>query len=77
MKKMIIENCPQTLEYLDVSQGEGCSLMIDLDALQGILPDVVMASENDDTLVKASVVISYTINSLRKIWDELRKGGTA
>lgn len=75
MNKMIIENCPHTLDYLDVSQGEDCSLMLDLDALQEILPDVVMATENDNSLVKASVVISYTINSLRKMWDELRKGG--
>ena len=70
-----LKDCPHTLEYLDVSQGEDCPMMMDLDALQGILPTVVMATENDDSLVKASVVISYTINSLRKMWDELMKGG--
>lgn len=65
---------PNTMEYLDVSQGENCPLMLDLSSLQEILPNVVMASETDDSLVKASIVISYTINSLREIWDELRKG---
>lgn len=69
-----LEKHPNTMEYLDVSQGENCPLMTDLSSLQEILPNVVMASETDDSLVKASVVISYTINSLREIWDELRKG---
>lgn len=75
MNKMIIENCPHTLEYLDVSQGEDCPMMMDLDSLLEILPTVVMAMENDESLVKAGVVISCTINSLRKMWDELRKVG--
>ena len=74
-KAMTIENCPHTLEYLDVSQGENCPMMMDLDSLQEIIPTVVMATENDDSLIKASVVISYTINSLRNMLDELRKGG--
>lgn len=69
-----LEKHPNTMEYLDVSQGENCPLMTDLSSLQEILPNVVMATEKDDSLVKASIVISYTINSLREIWDELRKG---
>ena len=75
MNKMVIENSPHTLRYLDVSQGENCPLMSDLESLQEILPTGVMATVDDDSLVRAGIVISYTINSLRKMWDELQKGG--
>ena len=71
------ENAPVTFEYLDMTDEENNPLVMDFEALMESLPVVVRASENDDSLVKVGVVISYVINSLDKIRNEMRKGAKA
>lgn len=78
MKSYItFENATVTFEYLDMTDEENNPLVMDFEALMESLPVVVRASENDDSLVKVGVVISYVINSLDKIRNEMRKGAKA
>lgn len=78
MKSYItFENATVTFEYLDMTDEENNPLVMDFEALMESLPVVVRASENDDSLVKVGVVISYVINSLGKIRNEMRKGAKA
>lgn len=69
------EDCPATFEYLDMTDEENNPLVMDFEALMESLPVVVRASENDDSLVKVGVCISYVLYNLEKIRNEMRKGG--
>ena len=68
-----LENCPFTYEYLDFTDMDYNPLLTDRDALVESLPVIVRASENDKSLTMPAVVISYVINSLDKISEEMKK----
>ncbi len=53
-------------------------LLCDIRSLTEILPEVLMASDGSSfDLTRVGIEISYTIEHLKEIRDELQKGGAA
>lgn len=68
-----------TRDYLDVNN-EYCQLLCDIRSLTEILPEVMMASDGSSfELARVGVDISYVIEHLKEMRDELLKvkGGEA
>lgn len=63
------------LEYLDVTD-ENCMLLCDIRSLTEILPEVIMASDGSSfDLARVGIEISYVIEHLKEMRDELKKEG--
>ena len=76
-KQIDLRDCPTTRDYLDV-ENEDCMLLCDIRSLTEILPEVLMASDGSSfDLTRVGIEISYTIEHLKEIRDELQKGGAA
>ena len=76
-KKIDLENNPVLSGYFDI-KNEDSGLLCDICALTEILPEVVMASDGSTfDLARAGIEISYVIEHLKEIRDELLKGGEA
>lgn len=74
-KQIDLTGCPQTQGYLDVTK-EDCMLLWDIQTLTEILPDVLMASDGSTfDLARVGIEISYVIEHLKEMRDELQKGG--
>ena len=66
-----------TRDYLDVNN-EYCQLLCDIRSLTEILPEVIMASDGSTLdLARVGIEISYVIEHLKEVRDELKKGGAA
>ena len=76
-KQIDLRDCPMTRDYLDVNN-EYCQLLCDIHALTEILPEVIMASDGSTfDLARVGIEISYVIEHLKEVRDELKKGGAA
>ena len=74
-KQIDLTGCPRTQGYLDVTN-EDCMLLWDIQSLTEILPDVLMASDcSTFDLERVGIEISYVIDHLRELRDELQKVG--
>ena len=74
-KQIDLTGCPLTRDYLDVAD-EDCLLMCDIRSLTEMLPEVMMASDGSTfDLARVGVDISYVIEHLKAMRDELLKGG--
>ena len=66
-----------TRDYLDVNN-EYCPLLCDIRSLTEILPEVIMSSDGSTfDLARVGIEISYVIEHLKEVRDELKKGGAA
>lgn len=66
-----------TREYLDVNN-EYCQLLCDIHSLTEILPEVIIASDGSTfDLARVGIELSYVIEHLKEMRDELKKGGAA
>lgn len=76
-KQIDLRDCPLTREYLDVTN-EDCMLLWDIQSLTEMLPEVIMASDGSTfDLARVGIEISYVIEHLKEMRDELKKGGAA
>ncbi len=76
-KQIDLRDCPMTRDYLDVNN-EYCQLLCDIRSLTEILPEVIMASDGSTfDLARVGIEISYVIEHLKEMRDELKKGGAA
>ena len=76
-KQIDLRDCPMTRDYLDVNN-EYCQLLCDISSLTEILPEVIMASDGSTfDLARVGIEISYVIEHLKEVRDELMKGGAA
>lgn len=77
-KQIDLRDCLTTRNYLDV-ENEDCMLLCDLRSLtEFILPEVMMASDGSSyDLARVGIEISYIIEHLKEMRDELQKGGAA
>ena len=76
-KQIDLRNCPMTREYLDVNN-EYCQLLCDIHSLTEILPEVIIASDGSTfDLARVGIELSYVIEHLKEMRDELKKGGAA
>ena len=66
-----------TCEYLDVTNDD-CMLLCDIRSLTEMLPEVIMASDGSSfDLARVGIEISYVIEHLKEMRDELKEGGAA
>lgn len=66
-----------TRDYLDV-ENKNCTLLCDIRSLTEMLPEVIMASDGSSfDLARVGIEISYVIEHLKEMRDELQKGGEA
>ena len=73
-KKIDLENNPVLSGYFDI-KNEDSGLLCDICALTEILPEVAMASDGSTfDLARVGIEISYVIEHLKEIRDELLKG---
>ncbi len=76
-KQIDLRDCPLTREYLDI-ENENCTLLCDIRSLTEMLPEVIMASDGSTfDLARVGIEISYVIEHLKEMRDELKKGGAA
>ncbi len=76
-KQIDLRDCPLTREYLDIENGN-CTLLCDIRSLTEMLPEVIMASDGSTfDLARVGIEISYVIEHLKEMRDELKKGGAA
>lgn len=76
-KQIDLRDCPLTRNYLDI-ENDDCTLLCDIRSLTEMLPEVIMASDGSTfDLARVGVEISYVIEHLKEIRDELKKGGAA
>ena len=77
-KQIDLRDCPTTRDYLDI-ENEDCLLLCDIRALSElVLPEVMMASDGSSyDLTRVGIEISYIIEHLKEMRDELQKGGAA
>ena len=70
-----LTNRPLTREYLDVTNKD-CTLLCDIRSLTEMLPEVIMASDGSTfDLARVGIEISYVIEHLKEVRDELRQEG--
>lgn len=74
-KQIDLTGCPLTRDYLDVTN-EDCLLLRDIQTLTEMLPEIMMASDGSTfDLTRVGIEISYIIDNLKAMRDELKKGG--
>lgn len=75
-KQIDLRDCPNTREYLEV-ENENCTLLSHLRTLtEFVLPEVMMASDGSNyDLARVGIELSYIIEHLKEMRDELLKGG--
>lgn len=72
------ENYPEAAEYLGIGlqPHEVSQLDSDIETITGILPYLVMESDQDKALAPMCIEISFIIRNLQRVRDELKtKGG--
>lgn len=70
-----LQNCPHTRQYLNVEEGEYCGLTSDIEGLTNALPIVISRVEDDGDMLEVGKIMSYVINHLFDMQQELKKGG--
>ena len=74
-QKINLENNPVLSGYLDI-KNEDSVLLCDIRSLTEILPEVIIASDQSTfDLARVGIEISYVIEHLKEVRDELLKGG--
>ncbi|MBQ8958642.1 MAG: hypothetical protein IJ057_09135 [Bacteroidales bacterium] len=74
-KQIDLRDCPLIREYLDVTNAD-CQMLCDIRSLTEMLPEVIMASDGSTfDLARVGIEISYVIEHLKEMRDELQKGG--
>ena len=78
-KQIDLRDCPKTLNYLGLGSDpiEESLLSNDIDILANRLPCLVTMLDDDKSLTNMCIEISYILEHLKGIKDELQKGGAA
>lgn len=67
-------NMPNTMEYLTIE--DESPMVWDIEAMSELLPDIILASEENKELARHIVPLTWAIRHLTEIRNEL-KGGIA